>query len=87
MRELEHVVERAVLLGRNAEVSAADLPASIGAKRDAAPEFKGEVMPMRDMQQRYATWAYEELGGRKLLTAEKLDVDVKTLGKLLRDPT
>ncbi len=83
VRELEHVVERAVLLGRSAEVSAADLPASIGAKRDAAPEFKGEIVPMRELQQRYAAWAYEELGERKLLTAEKLGVDVKTLSKLL----
>ena len=43
-------------------------------------------MPMREMQHRYATWVYEELDARKALTAEKLGVDIKTLGKWLRDP-
>ena len=85
VRELEHVVERAVLLGRGPTVSAAELPATVGAKREVPFAFTGDVLPMREIQQRYARWAYEELGGRKLLVAEKLGVDRKTLGKWLQE--
>jgi len=38
---------------------------------------------MREMQRAYATHAYDKLGGTKAQTAETLDIDVKTLGKLL----
>ncbi len=85
VRELEHVVERAVLLGRAAEVTASELPASLS-EEASAPQgaaFSGEVLPMRELQRRYAAWAYERMGGRKLLTAEKLGVDFKTLSRWL----
>ena len=86
VRELEHVVERAVLLGKRVEILASDLPASVGARRaDAAMTFKGAILPMRELQHRYATWVYEELNARKVATAEKLGVDIKTLGKWLRE--
>jgi two-component system response regulator HydG len=80
VRELEHVIERVVLLGRTPEVTAADLPATLrGRAAEAGPVFSDPVLPMREMQRRYAAWAYERLGGRKLLTAEKLGIDDKTL--------
>ncbi len=84
VRELEHVVERVVLLGQAVEVNAADLPATVGARREGELAFRGPVVPMRELQRRYAGWAYEQLGGRKAATAERLQVDVKTLGKWLR---
>ena len=87
VRELEHVVERLVLLGRSAEVLASELPATTGAPSEASALFKGSVLPMREIQRRYAAWAYEQMGGRKLVTADKLGVDVKTLGRLLQDDT
>jgi len=81
VRELEHVIERVVLLGRSVEASVAELPSPLRVK--PAPEaslvFTEPVLPMREMQRRYAAWAYEQLGGRKLLTAEKLGIDDKTL--------
>jgi two-component system response regulator HydG len=80
VRELEHVIERVVLLGRAAEVPLADLPAHVRAKpADASAVFGAPVIPMREVQRRYAVWAFEHLGGRKLLTAEKLGIDDKTL--------
>ncbi len=83
VRELEHAIERAVLLGRAADADAADLPATIGAKRDSTTKFGGDVMPLREIQRRYVAWAYEELGGRKLVTADRLAIDIKTLGRWL----
>jgi len=85
VRELEHVVERLVLLGRGADVSAAELPATITAP--AAPglpaAFEGGVLPIREVQKRYAAWALEQMGGHKTRTAEALGVDGKTLAKWL----
>jgi two-component system response regulator HydG len=85
VRELEHVIERAVLLGRAAEVTALDLPASVRTPSAGGLSFVGEVIPFRDLQRRYAAWAYERLDGRKVLTAEKLGVDFKTLSRWLAD--
>ena len=45
--------------------------------------FAGEVVPFRELQRSYAAWAYERLEGRKVLTAEKLGVDFKTLSRWL----
>ena len=84
VRELEHVVERAVILARADVIEAADLPSSLAGPK-VEPAFGSEVVPMREIQRRYAQWAYEHLGGKKLHTAEKLGVDFKTLAKLLGD--
>jgi two-component system response regulator HydG len=87
VRELEHVIERAVLLGRAPAAGVADLPASV-LERSRSPglQFSGDVLPVRELQRRYAAWAYESLGGKKLLTAEKLGVDFKTLIRWLSEP-
>lgn len=83
VRELEHVIERAVLLGRTPDIGPDDLPTIVPTTDRGGPLFAGEVVPMREMQRRYAAWAYEQLDGRKLVTAEKLGVDFKTLQRWL----
>jgi two-component system response regulator HydG len=84
VRELEHLVERAVLLGRSSEIEADELPRTVGRSSSAPVTFQGEIVPIREMQRRYAAWAFELLGGRRMATAEKLGVDIKTLGRLLK---
>jgi two-component system response regulator HydG len=86
VRELQHVIERSVLLGRTPEVPASDLPFAAMARGDTSTAFHGDVLPLREVQRRYAVWAYDRLGGRKLHTAEKLGIDAKTLGRLLAEP-
>jgi two-component system, NtrC family, response regulator HydG len=85
VRELAHAVERVVLLGRHAEVTAGDLPPTMRTLPPAgAPEaLSGSVLPIREVQRRYATWALDKLGGHKARTAEALGVDKKTLAKWL----
>jgi two-component system response regulator HydG len=85
VRELAHAIERVVLLGREAEAHAGDLPASAtsGPPPDMPAALEGGVLPIREVQRRYAAWALERLGGRKARTAEALGVDVKTLSKWL----
>jgi two-component system response regulator HydG len=85
VRELAHLVERMVVLGREALVGLGDLPPSL----EAAPgrDWKGfdEILSSREMQRRYAAWVLDKLGGNKARTAEALGVDVKTLGKWLSE--
>ena len=83
VRELENVIERVVLLTQGEEADASDLPNTVGAPTVGPTTFTGDIIPMREMQRRYAAYAYEKLGATKQQTAELLDIDVKTLGKLL----
>ena len=86
VRELAHTVERTVLLGRRAEAGPEDLPPEI--VHDNLPsdlEFRGGVIPMREVQRRYAAWALVQLGGQRGRTADRLGIDGKTLAKYLTD--
>jgi two-component system response regulator HydG len=84
VRELAHLMERLVLLGQGPEVGLAELAPSLRpASPQAVPSFSGEVLPIRELQRRYAAWALEQLGGHRGRTAEKLGVDAKTLAKWL----
>ena len=83
VRELAHVVERGVLLASNEEISPDDLGL------DAAPastmQFTGDVITMNEIQRSYARWALDRFGGHKTRTAERLDIDAKTLNRWLAD--
>jgi two-component system response regulator HydG len=83
VRELGHVIERIVLLGREAEASPSLLPPSMSARREPSLRFTGPVLPLREVQRLYVSWAVEELGGKRMLAAETLEIDPKTLAKWL----
>jgi two-component system, NtrC family, response regulator HydG len=84
VRELEHAVGRAVLLGRGRELEPTDLPSSVLSPASASVrDFGDTVIPVRELQRRYAAWALERLGGRRMLTCERLGIDSKTLAKWL----
>ena len=85
VRELEHLIERLVLLCREDEVSLADLPRSLTQRRPelTEPNFGERVIPIRELQKRYASWALERFGGAKMATCEALGIDSKTLSKWL----
>jgi two-component system response regulator HydG len=86
VRELAHAVERSVLLAGAAEIALGDLPAAVRAAELPAPSrFGGPVIPVRELQRRYALWALEQLGGHRTRTAEKLGIDLKTLAKWLSE--
>jgi two-component system, NtrC family, response regulator HydG len=84
VRELAHAVEKLVLLGRSAEVTPEDLrEMDNGAQGQEKFEFHGDIIPVRDLERRYAAWALGQTGGHRGKTAERLDVDPKTLRKWL----
>ena len=86
VRELGHVLEKVVLLGRSNVVTLEDLPDNVRhPDRPSVSEFQGDIMPIRDLQRRYAAWALTQLGGHKGQAAEKLGIDAKTLWKWLSD--
>jgi two-component system response regulator HydG len=84
VRELEHVIERAVLLCAKPTLEVSDLAPALHERAPAdGVAFSGQVIPMRELQRRYAAWALEQLGGRRVQTADRLDVDYKTLQRWL----
>jgi len=85
VRELAYAVERMVLLSPSEEIAVADLPQSIGVVKTGSPVFAGQVMPVRELQRRYAAWALDQLGGHRTRTAERLGIDLKTLAKWLSE--
>jgi two-component system response regulator HydG len=84
VRELAHAIEKIALLGADAEVGAADLPGAIALPETTeAVAFAGEILPMRELERRYAVWAVGQTGGHRGKAAERLGVDPKTLRKWL----
>ncbi|MDF2695242.1 MAG: Response regulator of zinc sigma-54-dependent two-component system [Labilithrix sp.] len=85
VRELQHAIARVVVLGRSREAMLEDLPAAIAERRTrrATIEFGDELIPIRELQRRYAAWTLERVGGRKTVACEKLGIDGKTLNKWL----
>jgi two-component system response regulator HydG len=86
VRELAHTVERAVLLARGPEAGPEDLLPEIERGHHPADlEFRGGVVPFREVQRRYAAWALSQFGGQRGRTADRLGVDGKTLAKWLSE--
>jgi DNA-binding NtrC family response regulator len=83
VRELANVIERVVLLGGAEEALPEDLPAQLTGAPSSLESFSGPVLPLQELERRYARWALEQLAGRKMATAEKLEIDRKTLARLL----
>jgi two-component system response regulator HydG len=86
IRELSHVVQRVVVLGRHRLAELEDLPHGLSRSLPEVAEGFAELVPARVMQHRYAVWALERSGGHKSRTAESLGLDIKTLNRWLQDP-
>jgi DNA-binding NtrC family response regulator len=86
VRELAHVVEKLVLFADGEVARADDIPEPVrnGETGDAAA-FQGEIIPLRELERRYAVWAVGQTGGHRGKAAEKLGIDPKTLRKWLDD--
>ncbi len=84
VRELAHVIEKLVLFADGESASVQDLPDPVRQGRSAdALVFQGDILPLRELERRYTIWAVGQTGGHRGKAAEKLDIDPKTLRKLL----
>jgi DNA-binding NtrC family response regulator len=87
VRELQNCIEHAVALARFDRILVEDLPERVRAYRPTRVLLGGEdptqVLPLEEVERRYILWAVEALGGQKVLAAQKLGVDRKTLYRKL----
>jgi two-component system response regulator HydG len=87
VRELMNVVERAVALTEGEQIAVPDLPAKI---RDHRPthvlvtgDDPSELVPLEEVEKRYALRVLEAAGGNKTMAAKILGLDRKTLHRKL----
>lgn len=82
IRELEHLVERNVLLAQNNEIEAFDIPVSFAAQSQQITENKGPLLSMEDMEREHIMAALKMCGGKVFGTggaAEVLKMPATTL--------
>ncbi|MBW7957713.1 MAG: sigma-54-dependent Fis family transcriptional regulator [Deltaproteobacteria bacterium] len=88
VRELEHAVERAVVMGKGEEIQPWDLPEEIGSSnlndclkvfRSGPDGHENLTKAMKDFEKKYIIKVLEETNGNKTLAARLLGVSRKTL--------
>ncbi|WKZ33805.1 MAG: sigma-54 dependent transcriptional regulator [Thermodesulfobacteriota bacterium] len=88
VRELEHAVERAVVMGKGEEIQPWDLPEEIGNSnlsdclkvfRSGEGSYENLTKAMKDFEKKYIIKVLEETNGNKTLAAKLLGVSRKTL--------
>jgi transcriptional regulator with PAS, ATPase and Fis domain len=88
IRELEHVMERAVLLGKNDTVGLDDLPPQLTARGGQAlivGQAVAKQLTLRDLEMEYIGKVLENTHGNKTETARILGVDRTTLYRKLEE--
>jgi DNA-binding NtrC family response regulator len=84
VRELSNILERASVFEGSGALTLDWLTTSLGS---AAPTdfVVSEPQPLDEVERRYAKWALERLGGRRMDTAKALGISHPTLAKLVKD--
>jgi DNA-binding NtrC family response regulator len=84
VRELENVVERAVVLTTRSRIDVDDLPQEVGL---AVPEPMAtvDVRPLAEVERDYITSALRAVGGNRARAALKLGIGEATLYRKLKE--
>ena len=85
VRELRNILERALALETGAELSLDWLVMPAAGAPGGASFVSNEVEALDALERRYARWALEQLGGRRLDTAKALGISHPTFNKLVRE--
>jgi DNA-binding NtrC family response regulator len=88
IRELEHTIERAVLLGKDALIGVEDLPAHLVARGESAivlAQALAKQFTLRDLEREYIGKVLETTRGNKTEAARILGVDRTTLYRKLEE--
>ncbi len=80
VRELENIVERAVLVCRGKEIGVKDL---FYGEEDASCSFKGGTI--REMERELICQTLKETGGNKTIAAKRLGISIRTLRNKLKE--
>jgi transcriptional regulator with PAS, ATPase and Fis domain len=88
IRELEHAIERAVLLGKDARIGLQDFPPALVARNDNVLPLADAVAKsytLRDLEREYVMRVMETASGNKTEAAKILGVDRTTLYRKLEE--
>jgi DNA-binding NtrC family response regulator len=88
IRELEHTIERAVLLGKGTAISAEDLPAHLVVRSEGAfivGQAIAKQLTLHDLEREYIGRVLENTRGNKTEAARILGVDRTTLYRKLEE--
>jgi DNA-binding NtrC family response regulator len=83
VRQLENVVARALALNLTGVVGSQDFPEPIGDAPEKLTGLAGDMPSLAELSRRYAAHVLQHTGGNKSEAARLLEVDRKTLYKLL----
>ncbi|XXF79255.1 sigma-54 dependent transcriptional regulator [Myxococcaceae bacterium GXIMD 01537] len=86
VRQLENVVARALALNVTGVLGPQDFPEPIGDAPKKLTGLAGDLPSLAELSRRYAAHVLQHVGGNKSEAARLLDVDRKTLYKLLEAP-
>ncbi|MCP3139132.1 sigma-54-dependent transcriptional regulator [Pyxidicoccus xibeiensis] len=86
VRQLENVVARALALNVTGVLGPQDFPEPIGDATQKLTGLAGDLPSLAELSRRYAAHVLQHVGGNKSEAARLLDVDRKTLYKLLETP-
>jgi DNA-binding NtrC family response regulator len=83
-RELRNLVERAMLLSENDIIDAEDLPLAASPLKNILGKHGRQNYPsLRELDKSYINWVLEKTGGNKQMAARILQIDRKTISRLL----
>lgn len=86
VRQLENIVARALALNVTGILGPPDFPAPIGDAPIGLAGLAGDMPTLSELSRRYATYVMQHVAGNKSEAARLLEVDRKTLYKLLEVP-
>lgn len=81
VRELEHAVERSVIMASGEDIAAEDLPPEV----QTTPANGKELRALSDMEKEHITTALSACGGNQAETAKKLGIGRNTLWRKLKE--
>jgi two-component system response regulator HydG len=80
VRELENLVKRLLVVSTAAVLDVAELGRHAASLLEAPPPLRRDrVVPLRQIEDEYISWAVEKCGGNKTRAAELLGIDVSTI--------
>jgi DNA-binding NtrC family response regulator len=82
VREIEHIIERAVVLTQNPTLLPPDLPPELQAAPEGKPAPDAQVLPLREVERRHLLFALERAKGNRKRAAEWLGVTRRTLYRM-----
>jgi len=84
VRELEHIIERAVILADGKTIETRHLPGRFGQADYPSADATKEIMPLAEMEKRYILKVLEMNQGNKSKTAEQLGISRSALWRKLK---